>query len=177
MIILLDIDGVCNSFNNTPDDILAIDHPYSPGTFCKKNLDALKGFIDSLYEPYAIHINSTWMYYHSDEVIRDAFARNGFDGNKIFFGAKIPPKNASQLARMKQNQAYAKVWTINSLIEARPGSQERIISIDDLRLQRAHRHYFKETLDRVEFYQTNPRIGFDESIADLITANIYHKWS
>lgn len=171
MICFLDIDGVLNDYCSVPDDILAIDHPYNPGTFCKKNLDAFKSFLTSLNEPYTIYINSTWMYYHSAEVIRAAFVRNGFDGSKIFMGVKVPAKNASQLARMRQNQPYAKVWTIDSFIKANPGLKERIISIDDLRLWKAHRCYFKDTLDRVEYYQTNPNLGFDEIISELITTN------
>ena len=171
MIIFLDIDGVLNDYSSTPDDILAIDHLFNPGTFYKKNLDAFKSFLNSLDESYTIYINSTWMYYHSAEVIRAAFVQNGFDGAKIFMGVKVPAKNASQLARMRQNQSYAKVWTIDNFIKANPDLKERIISVDDLRLQKAHKCYFKDSLSRVDYYQTNPNIGFDEIISILITAN------
>ena len=168
MIIHLDIDGVLNRYSKIKDDILAIAHPHNPGTFCKKNLDAFKKFLSDLDEPYTIYINSTWMYYHSEEVIREAFVKNGFDGSKIFMGVKVPAKSASQLARMRQNQPYAKVWTIDNFIKANPELKERIISLDDIRLWKAHRNYFKDTLNRVEYFQTNPNIGFDEIVAEQI---------
>ena len=109
------------------------------------------------------------MYYHSEEIIREAFVKNGFDVSKIFMGTKVPAKNASQLSRMMQNQAYAKVWTINNFIENNPDLNERIISIDDLRLYKVHKCYFKRSFDLVEYFKTNPNIGFDETISKGIS--------
>lgn len=168
MIIFLDIDGVLNDFSKTPDDILAINHPVNPGTLCKENLKHFLSFLEAINNDYLIYINSTWMYYHPDEVIRSAFANNGFDGNKIFFGKKVPPKRSTSLSRVLNNPEYSKCWTINNFVTSNPNLKRRIISLDDLSLGKAHKNYFKDTFDKIEFYQTNKLTGFNESTSKSI---------